>query len=66
MHHTSNTISNPQYTGSVITVTTDAKEYKQAQYLFQNKHGVIEELLQFFIGIVDAELFKGVHLKQTT
>ena len=25
---------------------------------------MVEELLQFFIGVVDAELLKGIHLKQ--
>ena len=38
---------------------------QKEQYLFQNEHGVIEELLQFFVGIVDTQLLKGVHLKQT-
>ena len=34
-----------------------------ALYLFQNKHGVVEELLEFFIGVIDAELLKRIHLK---
>ena len=31
-------------------------------FLFQNKHGVIEKLLQFLIGEVDAQLLQGVEL----
>ena len=38
-------------------------KYINRQYLFQNEHSVVEELLQFFIGVIDAQLFKGVHLK---
>lgn len=32
--------------------------------LFQHKHVVVEKLLQFFIGEVDAELLKGVELQR--
>ena len=31
-------------------------------FLFQNKHGVVEKLLQFLIGEVDAQLLQGVEL----
>ena len=31
--------------------------------LFEDKHGVIKELLELFVGVVDAELLEGVHLK---
>lgn len=34
--------------------------------LLQDKHGVVEELLQLFIGVVDAQLFKGVVLQTKT
>ena len=30
--------------------------------LLQNKHGVVEKLLQFLIGEVDAQLLQGVEL----
>ena len=30
--------------------------------LFQDKHGVVEKLLQFLIGEVDAQLLQGVEL----
>lgn len=29
-------------------------------FLFENEHGVIEQLLEFLIGVVDTHLFKGV------
>ena len=29
-------------------------------FLLQNKHVMVEELLQLFIGVVDAELFEAV------
>eukprot|EP00732_Lithocolla_globosa_P001105 Lithocolla_globosa_v1_NODE_497_length_3887_cov_213.445459.p3 type:complete len:150 gc:universal NODE_497_length_3887_cov_213.445459:2167-2616(+) len=35
----------------------------QILLLFQNKHVVIEKLLEFFVGQVDTELFKAVLLK---
>ena len=31
--------------------------------LLQNEHGVVEQLLQLLVGVVDAQLLKGVHLK---
>jgi Gpi18-like mannosyltransferase len=31
-------------------------------FLFQHKHVMVEELLKFFIGKVDAKLFKAVEL----
>ena len=31
--------------------------------LFQNEHGVVEKLLKFLIGVVDAKLLEGVELK---
>ena len=31
-------------------------------FLFKYEHVVVEELLQFFIGEVDAQLFEGVEL----
>jgi hypothetical protein len=31
-------------------------------FLLQYKHVVVEELLQLFVGVVDAELFKAVFL----
>ena len=31
--------------------------------LLQDEHGVVEELLEFLIGVVDAELLKGVELQ---
>lgn len=34
-------------------------------FLFQHKHVMVKELLQFFIGKVDAELFKPVELDRT-
>lgn len=30
--------------------------------LLQDEHGVVEELLQLLIGVVDAQLLEGVHL----
>ena len=32
-------------------------------YLFKNKHGVVEELLQFLVGVVDAHLLERVELQ---
>ena len=31
--------------------------------LLQDEHGVVEELLQLLIGVVDAQLLEGVHLE---
>ena len=31
--------------------------------LLQDEHGVVEQLLQLLVGVVDAQLLKGVHLK---
>lgn len=33
--------------------------------LFQDKHGVVEQLLQLLVGVVDAKLFKGVQLQMS-
>lgn len=33
--------------------------------LFQDKHGVVEQLLQLLIGVVDAKLLKGVQLQMS-
>lgn len=33
--------------------------------LLQDEHGVVEELLQLLVRVVDAQLFEGVHLKHT-
>ena len=30
--------------------------------LLQDEHGVVEELLQLLVGVVDAQLLEGVHL----
>ncbi len=32
--------------------------------LLQDEHGVVEELLQLLVGVVDAQLLKGVVLQQ--
>lgn len=32
-------------------------------FLLQDEHVVIEELLQFFVGYINAKLFKGVELE---
>ena len=32
-------------------------------FLLQHKHGVVEKLLKLLIGVVDAELFKGIQLR---
>ena len=33
-------------------------------FLFQHKHVMVEELLQTFIGVVNAQLFEGVVLRR--
>lgn len=33
--------------------------------LLQHEHGVVEELLQLLIGVVDAQLLEGVQLRAT-
>ena len=33
-------------------------------FLFKNEHSVVEKLLEFFVGQVDTQLFKGVVLKR--
>ena len=38
-------------------------EVKNNANLFQDKHGMIKQLLKFFICVVDAELFKWIELK---
>ena len=32
--------------------------------LLQDEHGVVEELLQFLVGVVDTQLLKGVELQR--
>lgn len=34
--------------------------------LLQHEHGVVEELLQLLVGVVDAQLLKGVELRRGT
>jgi len=34
--------------------------------LLQDEHGVVEELLQLLVGVVDAQLLKGVQLEGDT
>ena len=33
-------------------------------FLFNDEHGVVEQLLQFLIGVVDAQLLERIHLFQ--
>ena len=34
-------------------------------FLLQDKHGVVEQLLELLVGVVDTQLLEGVHLQDT-